>query len=180
MFGELTVYAVSEGENDVLAGLAFTKWNKVLCERLGIPPDDQGEYGKVVSDKYSGSMAIKYEVPGSEDFVVATPQIVVSRPPIQTNPALASAGIYSATEYKFYLDKYQRANQISIAFEDKIKNQWEHIARMSIDELIADAKRKEQAKHDAQSQQWLAQGLCRYCGGAKGVFGKCKACGKKN
>ena len=42
-------------------------------------------------------------------------------------------------------------------------------------------QQEEQRKKEAQSQQWAAQGLCRYCGGKIGVFGrKCKSCGMQN
>jgi len=37
----------------------------------------------------------------------------------------------------------------------------------------------EEARRIEQSKKWASQGLCRYCGGKLGLFGKCKSCGKK-
>ena len=49
-------------------------------------------------------------------------------------------------------------------------------------------KTEEQLKRDAaeaerkrkQGEEWARQGLCRNCGGQLGMFGKCKACGRRS
>jgi hypothetical protein len=42
-------------------------------------------------------------------------------------------------------------------------------------------KQEKQRKLKEQQEKWASEGLCRYCGGKLGLFGrKCKSCGKEN